>query len=59
MNKMSLLNIQQVCFDCAKAHGFVPKDKVFGVWMGECEVCHKTKFCSNLYHDWQKKGKSK
>lgn len=51
--------VQTVCFDCAKAQGFVPKDKVFGVWTGRCDICHETKPCSDLHHDWRKKGESK
>lgn len=49
-------DVHTVCFDCAKARGFVPKDKVFGVWTGRCDICHETKPCSDLHRDWQKKG---
>jgi hypothetical protein len=45
-------NIGAVCFDCAKAAGFTPKDKAVGVWIGECGICHKQKPCTHLWHDW-------
>ena len=48
--------VQAVCFDCAKAAGFVPKEKVVGVWIDECDVCHERKPCTNLHHDWKRKG---
>ncbi len=44
--------IGAVCFDCAKAAGFMPKDKIVGVWMGECGICHEKKPCTDLHHDW-------
>lgn len=44
--------IGAVCRDCAKAAGFTPKNKAVGVWMGECEICHKQKLCTHLWHDW-------
>lgn len=57
MNDKDLLDIRTICFDCAKAHGFVMKDKAVGVWTDKCEVCHERKPCTNLHHDWRKKGK--
>lgn len=48
-------NVQTICFDCAKKNGFTPKNKAFGVWTDRCDVCHETKPCSNLHHDWRKK----
>lgn len=48
-------NIGSVCHQCAEAAGFVPKDKVVGVWTDECEICHKRKLCTNLHHDWKRK----
>jgi hypothetical protein len=45
-------DIDSVCSKCAQSIGFVPKDKVVGVWMGECELCHEFKPCTNLWHDW-------
>lgn len=45
-------NVGAVCSDCAKKAGFTRKDKVVGVWDGECEVCHQTKPCTHLWHDW-------
>lgn len=56
MNNKSLLDIRTICFDCAKAHGFVMKNKAVGVWTAECEVCHEMKPCTNLHHDWRKEG---
>ena len=55
-------NIGAVCSDCAKKAGFVPKKKIFGMWVGECDICHKEKPCTDLWHDWvltKKKGKKK
>ena len=49
-------NIGAVCSDCARAAGFVPKDKVVGVWTDECGICHELKPCTDLHHDWKKKG---
>lgn len=51
--KTDYSNIGTVCRDCAKAAGFTPKDKAVGVWMDECEICHKRKLCTNLWHDWK------
>lgn len=45
-----------VCVKCAKALGYVMKDKVVGVWIGECEFCGKRKPLTSLCHDWRKKG---
>ena len=44
-----------VCEECAKEVGFVPKDKVVGVWMATCDICGVLKPCTDLWHDWQKK----
>ena len=33
--------------------GFTPEDKVVGVWMDECGVCHQRKPCTDLHHDWK------
>lgn len=54
-------DIRTICRDCARQLGFKPKDKVVGVWVGECEVCHQHKTCTDLWHDWEpiKKGESK
>ena len=50
--------IHGVCRECATSAGFVPKDKVVGVWIGECGICHKSKPCTDLHHDWNHpKGK--
>jgi hypothetical protein len=46
-------NIVAVCDDCAIAAGFTPKDKVVGVWMDECGICHKQKPCTDIHHDWE------
>ena len=45
-------NIGAVCSDCARKAGFVPKKKTVGMWIGECDICHKEKPCSDLWHDW-------
>ena len=45
-------NIISVCFDCTKAAGFTLKKKIVGAWIGECEICHKQKPCTDLLHDW-------
>ena len=45
-------NIGAVCFDCAKAAGFTLKEKALGVWVGECDICHNRKPCSDLWNDW-------
>lgn len=50
--EIDLSNIGAVCFDCAKKLGCKPKNKVCGVWRGECGICHQTKPCTNLWHDW-------
>lgn len=34
--------------------GYTPKDKVIGVWMDECGICHKRKPCTDLVHDWRR-----
>lgn len=46
-------NIGAICFDCAQKAGFVQKDKIVGVWLGECDICHKQKPCTDLHHDWK------
>ena len=58
---INLSNIHAVCGDCARTLGFTPKDKVVGVWMDECVVCHQHKACTDLWHDWKqvKKEESK
>lgn len=38
------------------ARGYEPKDKVVGVWTGECEFCGKRKPLTSLCNDWRKKG---
>ena len=45
-------NIGAVCFDCAKAAGFTPKNKEVGVWTDECGICNQHKPCTSLWHDW-------
>ena len=47
--------INAVCRECATAAGYVPKDKVVGVWMDTCGICHERKPCTNLHHDWRRK----
>ena len=47
-------NVHAVCRECATAAGFVPKNKVVGVWMDECGICHEQKPCTDLHHDWRK-----
>ena len=53
--------IHAVCRECATSAGFVPKDKVVGVWLDECGICHERKPCTDLHHDWRlkKEGGSK
>lgn len=46
--------IHAVCRECATAAGFAPKDKVVGVWMDECGICHERKPCTDLHHDWRR-----
>ena len=46
-----------VCNDCAKKAGFKPKNKMVGVWMDVCSICHKQKPCTDLIHDWYKPNK--
>ena len=45
-------NIGAVCFDCAMKAGFVQKNKIVGAWIGECDICHQKKPCTDLWHDW-------
>lgn len=52
-------NVGAICDNCARSAGFVRKDKVVGVWEGECEICHKHKPCTDLWHDWVMVGKKK
>ena len=54
-------DIGAVCSDCARKAGFVPKKKTVGMWIGECDICHKEKPCTDLWHDWMltKKRKKK
>ena len=51
-------NIGAVCSDCARKAGFVPKKKTVGMWVGECDICHKEKPCTDLWHDWVPKKES-
>ena len=55
--KIDLSNVGAVCYDCAKAHGFLPKDKSVGVWMDECSICKERKLCTDLWHDWNQSKK--
>ena len=48
-------DIRTVCFDCAISAGFEQKDKVIGVWVSECDICHERKPCTDLHHDWRRK----
>ena len=45
--------IHAVCHECATAAGYTPKDKVVGVWVDECGICHERKPCTDLWHDWR------
>ena len=56
-----LSHIGAVCRDCATKAGFAPKNKVVGVWINECGICHEKKPCTHLCHDWipKKKGGAK
>jgi len=54
MNDKELLDVSAVCDDCAQRHGFTQKNKAIGIWMGECDICHERKACSNLWHDWRR-----
>ena len=45
-------NVSAICFDCAQKVGFVQKNKIVGAWIGECDICHQKKTCSDLWHDW-------
>lgn len=45
-------NIGAICLDCARNAVFVQKHKAIGVWLGECEICHEQKPCTDLWHDW-------
>ena len=47
-------NVSVVCFDCAQKAGFVQKHKICGAWVGECDICHNRKPCTDLLHDWTK-----
>ena len=49
-------NIGTICFDCAMKAGFTLKEKALGVWVGECEICHQQKPCTDLWHDWVPKN---
>ena len=44
--------IGAVCFDCAMKVGLVQKNKIVCAWIGECEICHQQKTCTDLWHDW-------
>ena len=46
--------IDAVCDECAMNLGWKPKDKIFGVWTGKCDVCGKNRFLTSLHHDWEK-----
>ena len=58
---IDLSAVSAVCDDCARTLGFTPKDKIVGIWMDECGICHQRKPCTDLWHDWDpaKKGESK
>lgn len=47
-------NRDSVCAECAERMGWKPKDKVVGVWIGECEFCGERKPLTSLHHDWRK-----
>lgn len=47
-------DVGPVCRECAYSAGYTPKDKVVGVWMDECGICHKRKPCTDLVHDWRR-----
>lgn len=47
----------QLCSDCAKAKGLVPKKEVFGLWIGVCDFCKMKKSVSDALHDWKKEEK--
>lgn len=51
-NRISLNDVSAVCDDCARAAGCKPKNKICGVWVGTCDICKKSKTCTNLWHDW-------
>lgn len=53
------LNIDTVCFDCARKAGFKFNKVVASVWTGKCEICHKQKPCTSLHHDWKKESEVK
>lgn len=54
MSDIELAGVSAICDDCARALGFVRKDKVVGMWTDKCEVCHKEMPCSDLWHDWHR-----
>ena len=58
---IDLSAVGAVCDDCARLLGFTPKDKVVGVWIGKCGICHQNKTCTDLWHDWNppKRGGAK
>lgn len=49
---VDLSKVGAVCNDCAFTLGFTPKNKLAGVWTGECGICHQRKACTDLHHDW-------
>ena len=49
-----LAAVGAVCDECARAAGFVRKDKVVGVWIDTCGICGQTRACTDLWHDWEK-----
>ena len=51
---IDLSGVHAICSDCARMLGFERKDKAVGVWMGDCEVCHRRRACTDLWHDWKK-----
>ena len=61
MRDIDLSAVSAVCDDYARMFGFTPKNKVIGLWMGECGVCHQRKPCTDLWHDWKhiKKGETR
>lgn len=48
-----------VCDECARKAGYVPKNKVVGVWVDHCGICNRVMACTDLHHDWKKKEENK
>ena len=49
-------DINTICDECARDLGFIPKDKVVGVWMDNCDNCMQYRPCTNLWHDWRRQS---